>query len=95
MGAAGPTPTATSRLAPTVGVQMRVIPPTIMAITILETLQNAQHNLGPTGAPFARKAGYDQLNNAVTLLEKGYDLYDEVEPILENYGDVESVPDKG
>jgi hypothetical protein len=28
------------------------------------------------------------------LLEKGYNLYDEVEPLLEEYGDVDSVPDK-
>jgi len=35
-----------------------------------------------------------QLNNAVTLLEKGYGLNEEVEPLLEKYGNVDSVPDK-
>jgi len=38
--------------------------------------------------------GKSQLHNAVTLLEKGYDLNEEVEPLLEEYGDVDSVPDK-
>ena len=35
-----------------------------------------------------------QLNNAIVLLEKGYSVYDEVEPLLEKYGDVENVPDQ-
>ena len=67
-----------------------------MAVTILEALQNANHNLGNVKhlgvafIPFVES----QLNNAVVLLEKGYDLYDEVEPLLEEFGDVDSVPDK-
>ena len=36
----------------------------------------------------------EQLNNAVTLLDKGYDIWEEVEPLLDKYGDVESVPEK-
>ena len=35
-----------------------------------------------------------QLHNAVVLLEKGYSLYDEVEPLLEKHGKVENVPEK-
>ena len=67
-----------------------------MAVTILEALQNANHNidnvkvLGMGILPLVK----DQLNNAVTLLEKGYDVDTEVEPLLEQYGDVDSVPDK-
>lgn len=67
-----------------------------MAVTILEALRNANHNLdnvrvmGTAMLPLVK----GQLNNAVTLLEKGYSLEDEVEPLLEKYGDVESVPDK-
>lgn len=67
-----------------------------MAVTILEALQNANHNLdnvarmGIALLPLAKA----QLNNAVTLLEKGYGIDDEVEPLLEQYGDVESVPEK-
>ena len=67
-----------------------------MAVTILEALQNANYNLdnvqkiGLALLPLAKK----QLNNAVVLLEKGYRLYDEVEPLLEKYGDVDSVPEK-
>jgi len=67
-----------------------------MAVTILEALENANYNLdnvaklGMVVLPPAK----EQLNNAVVLLEKGYGLYDEVEPLLEKYGDVDNVPDK-
>lgn len=67
-----------------------------MAVTILEALQNANYNLdnvkymGMALVPIIK----GQLNNAVVLLEKGYDLYDEVEPLLEEFGDVDNVPDK-
>ncbi len=64
-----------------------------MSVTILEALQNADYNLQHNGAvtlPIAK----NQLHNAVVLLEKGYTLDDEVEPLLEKYGDVESVPEK-
>lgn len=67
-----------------------------MAVSILEALQNANMNidnvktLGMGLLPLLKS----QLNNAVTLLEKGYGLYEEVEPLLEKYGDVDSVPEK-
>ncbi len=67
-----------------------------MAVTILEALKNANYNLdyvkilGIALLPLAK----EQLNNAVVLLEKGYSLHDEVEPLLEKFGDVENVPDK-
>lgn len=35
-----------------------------------------------------------QLHNAIVLLEKGYGIYEEVEPLLEKYGDVENVPER-
>lgn len=66
-----------------------------MAVTILETLQNANYNLDSVGKlgtallPLVKV----QLNNAVILLEKGYDIYTEVEPLLEKYGNVNSVPE--
>lgn len=67
-----------------------------MSVSILEALQNAIHNLGNV-----RMVGVailpmveSQLNNAVTLLEKGYSLEDKVEPLLEKYGSVENVPQK-
>lgn len=65
-----------------------------MAVTILGALQNANFNIqnnGGIGLVFAK----NQLNNAVTLLEKSYDLYDEVEPLLRKYGNVTNVPPKG
>ena len=67
-----------------------------MAVTILEALQNANHNLGNVkhlGVAFVPMVE-SQLNNAVVLLEKGYNLHDEVEPLLEQYGDVDNVPNK-
>lgn len=63
-----------------------------MSVSILEALQNAEINLGNGG--FGLMLAKDQLHNAITLLEKGYSLDDEVEPLLEKYGDVESVPEK-
>lgn len=67
-----------------------------MAVTILEALQNANYNLenvkklGMILLPLVK----DQLNNAVVLLEKGYGIDTEVEPLLEGYGNVDSVPEK-
>jgi len=66
-----------------------------MAVTILEALQNANMNLdnlkmmGIGFLPLPK----EQLNNAVVLLEKGYELGDEVGALLEEYGNVENVPD--
>jgi hypothetical protein len=64
-----------------------------MSALILEALENADYNIqhnGELGVMIAK----GQLHNAVELLKKGYSLYDEVEPLLEQYGDVESVPEK-
>lgn len=64
-----------------------------MSVSILEALQNADYNIqnnGSVGAMFAK----EQLHNAVTLLEKGYGLDDEVEPLLEKHGKVSEVPEK-
>jgi hypothetical protein len=66
-----------------------------MSVTILETLQNAKINLienGETG--IGRRIGAEQVRNAVTLLEKGYGLDEDVEPLLEQYGSVFNVPNK-
>jgi len=66
-----------------------------MSVSILEALQNVQMNLKNVGMigtgiiPLIQ----NQLDNAVGLLEKGYDLYEEVEPLLEKYGGVDNVPD--
>jgi len=63
-----------------------------MSVTILEALRSAEYNLTKNSG-FARLVGQRQLHNAIGLLEKGYFLYSEVEPLLEKYGDVEAVPD--
>jgi len=64
-----------------------------MAVTILDALRNAQHNFG-IGLSFSTALAKEQLNNAITLLERGYDKHDEVEPLLEKYGNVNNVPTK-
>ncbi len=70
-----------------------------MSVSILEALENAEYNLvenrvpGPLGE-MTRKMGVDQLHNAIALLEKGYALTDQVEPLLEKFGKVEDVPEK-
>jgi hypothetical protein len=66
-----------------------------MSVTILEALQNARHNFQNAAfMPVILPIANEQLNNAVVLLEKGYDIYTEVEPLLEEYGSVEDVPGK-
>ena len=67
-----------------------------MSVSILEALENAEMNIDnemKLGAPILLMAK-DQLRNARVLLEKGYDPYDEVEPLLEQYGSVDDVPEK-
>jgi len=60
-----------------------------MSTSILEALQNANYNIQHIGLVLAK----GQLHNAVVLLEKGYDVYDKVEPLLEKYGTVKNVPE--
>ena len=67
-----------------------------MSVTILETLQNAEYNIDNVS-----KIGLEmlymvkgQIHTATTLLEKGYGIYDDAESLLEQYGDVENVPEK-
>lgn len=66
-----------------------------MSVSILEALQNADCNLeNAVRMPMLLPLVKEQLHNAVTLLDKGYGIWDEVEPLLEKYGDVENVPEK-
>lgn len=66
-----------------------------MSVSIMEALHNANHNIDNLGKmPFLLPLIKEQLNNAVTLLDKGYDIFDEVEPLLEQYGSVDNVPEK-
>jgi hypothetical protein len=59
--------------------------------TILEALQNAEYNLR---LPFTAPLAGIQLHNAVTLLEKGYGIGEEIEPFFDRYDAIEDVPDK-
>ena len=64
-----------------------------MSVSILEALQNAQVNF-KGNFPFQRKLAENQLRNAIILLEKKYDVDEQIEPLLEKYGNVENVPEK-
>ncbi len=67
-----------------------------MSVSINEALHNAEFNLdnirslGTMVLPLIK----EQLYNARVLLEKGYSMHDEVEPLIEKYGSVENVPSK-
>lgn len=64
-----------------------------MAVTILETLENAYFNLCIQKIPgISDVLGREQLRNAIDLLDKGYGPYVQVEPLLEKYGSTEKVP---
>ena len=67
-----------------------------MSPTILETLQNANHNFSNTskGGEFGVLLAKEQLHNAVTLLEKGYSLNDEADSLIDMHGSVDDVPNK-
>lgn len=64
--------------------------------TILEALQNAEMNtktIIDTGIVAIAPLAQSQWHNAIKLLEKGYDLDTEVEPLLKKYSTVEHVPE--
>jgi len=66
-----------------------------MSVSIMEALQNANYNLdNAVKMPMLLPMVKEQLNNAVQLLDKGYELFDLVEPLLEKYGSLEDVPEK-
>lgn len=67
-----------------------------MSVSILEALMNADVNLQQRkmGGAFVVTIASEQLHNAVTLLNKGYGLTEQVEPLLEKHGKVEDVPDQ-
>lgn len=66
-----------------------------MAVTILEALQNANYNLQNARHQMQIEMAKEQVKNATTLLEKGYPISQEVEPLLEAWGDVDTVPEHG
>jgi len=65
-----------------------------MSVSIIEALRNADYNLDNCikGLPLLPLVK-EQLHNAVELLDKGYDIWTQVEPLLEKWGDVENVPE--
>lgn len=59
--------------------------------TILDCLVNAEYILKKG---IAVDVGMSQLRMAIVLLEKGYDPFLNIEPILDEYENVELVPEQ-
>lgn len=67
-----------------------------MSVSIIEALQNADYNLdNAMKIPMLLPLVKEQLHNATVLLDKGYSICEEVEPLLEKYGIVDNVPECG
>ena len=64
-----------------------------MSVSIMMALLGADYNL-QNNAAIGIMVAKDQVHNATVLLEKGYDIWDEIEPLLEKYGNVDNVPEK-
>lgn len=65
-----------------------------MSVSIMEALQNADYNMETAmNMPALLPLVKEQLHNATVLLDKGYGIWTEVEPLLEEWGDVENVPE--
>jgi hypothetical protein len=65
-----------------------------MSVTIIEVLQNANMNFdNMQQLPQLRPLVKEQLSNAITLLEKGYDIYDNFDDIVNKHGSVDTAPD--
>ena len=64
-----------------------------MSVSILEALDNAIYHLQNNGR-FGIGMAQEQIHNAVVLLQQGYGLNEQVEPLLQKHGKVENVPEK-
>lgn len=60
--------------------------------SIIGALRNADYNL-QNNNPLSLGIGKIQVHNATILLEKGYNIWTEIEPLIERWGSVEEVPD--
>ena len=65
-----------------------------MSVTIMEALMNAKYNLIEGRIPWQIQMGKKQLKNAVTMLEKGYSLEDNLDDLIEEHGIVDGVPER-
>jgi hypothetical protein len=66
-----------------------------MSLSLLEVLANADYNLQtPTLGVISVKLGTMQLHNAFVLLEKGYDINDDFDTVMNGIENVEDVPYK-
>ncbi len=64
-----------------------------MSVNIFEALQNAEINLKGS-MDIQRQIGQRQLHNAIVLIEKGYELGDDIDALLATYGSAEDAPEK-
>ena len=64
-------------------------------MTILEVLESAKINISNgKRIPVALNIAEEQLINAITLLEKGYNPFDDFDEIVDKYGSVEEAKEK-
>jgi len=61
--------------------------------TIIEALENAKYNFINAAVPFQKEIAISQIDNAIVLLEKGYDGFVDIEELIKEYGSVENVPE--
>ena len=64
-----------------------------MSVTIMEALQNGDYNL-KLGGTIQLHVAKSQIHNAVTLLDKGYGLEDNITELLDGHAEPELVPEK-
>ncbi len=64
-----------------------------MSVNIFQALQNAEINLRGK-LDTQRQIGMSQLHNAIVLIEKGYELGDDIDALLATYGSAEYAPEK-
>ncbi len=62
--------------------------------TILDLLKSAKSKIQASNKTLVITIGLEQLSAAVTLLEKGYSIDDDVDEIIRNVDDLDEVPEK-
>ena len=58
-------------------------------MTILDILENADYNINHDGLTI----GKEQLHNAILLINKGYNLFQDVSDLFTQFEDIDDVPD--
>ncbi len=65
-----------------------------MSTTVMDALRNANYNINGEIGPLGMTIGKEQLGNAMAILQKGYELDEDIDALVERFGAIESIPDK-